>query len=151
MPRVQTARSRKAASRKPRNWEEDELLKNVVKYLRYTLPPHWIVHHSPNEQADELTRKIQSGKGVVPGWFDVVILGERDVGKLVPQVEPSLWKIELKVKDRVLTDSQEEMAAKLRRLRIPHGTAYSLDDVRKLVLAWGLPTRDVEILYGRVG
>jgi len=126
---------------------EDALQAQVVKYLRYTLPPHWAVHHSPNEEASEVVRKIQAGKGVLPGFADVIILGEKDVGKLTPLWVPYSWLIELKDKGRTQSEEQISFEDKCKRLGYPYGLATSLEEVRQLVIKWELPTRDVEIIF----
>lgn len=132
--------------RKKRLFGPEETLQcAVVKYLRYTLPSHWLVHHSANEEYNRLDKIKGGAMGKVAGWPDIEIVGEKDVGFATPQLVPALWFIELKAGKGTTTPAQDAVHARLRRFGIPVGIARSLDEVRDLVVEWNLPSSDLAL------
>jgi len=125
--------------------EEDGFQHWAVNYLRYTLPKHWIVHHSPNEEASKWGRIRETKLGRVNGFSDLIILGEEDVGALVPQIVPAAYLIELKSRKGSMTKGQKEFRAAARRLGFKAGVAKTHEELKALVVEWGLPTSDMEL------
>lgn len=106
----------------------------IVSYLRAILPKQYRVVAVPN--ASLRTRTGRAGNavaGLTPGVPDLVIFGDG-----------SAFFIEVKAKRGTLSDAQSEWA----NWCIMTGCmawccARSVDDVRKAIEQWKLPTREV--------
>lgn len=116
---------------------EQELQKAVVEGLRYGLPSTWVVAHYPSGgYRTRAEAAIFKAMGVIPGFPDVMILGEDDSGSRA-------WFIELKTGSKELSDDQVECHDKLRRFGFDVTVARSWEDVLGSCRMWGLPMKVV--------
>lgn len=121
-------------------------------YLEATLPDDWIVHHSRNGGLSKAENGRAKEMGTKVGYHDLIIHGTKDVGTLTPIVVPWSWLIEIKIPDdpkSQLSTEQRKLHAKFKALGFDQAVARSIDDVRDLVLSWGLPSNDHLVVAAR--
>lgn len=118
---------------------EAQIQRDILRYLGATLPHGFILHHSPNGGMLKGEVGRSRGLGTKPGWPDLQVIGRLDSG------EPFTGYIEVKAPNGRLKPEQIDIHDRLKDCGYPVGVARSIDDVRELVRAWGLPSRDVAI------
>lgn len=129
---------------KPRRLEEPIHIA-IVRYLESVLPRHWIVHHSRNGGLSKAENGRAKAMGAKAGWLDIVIVGQEEWldryedGVMVP----TMWFLEVKDDDGVLSATQKEFIKKLDRLNVKHRVVRSIDDARQALQDWRLPSREV--------
>lgn len=137
-------KSKPKKKRRAKPQRKEEPIHIAIKnYLESILPSHFIVHHSRNGGMSKAENGRSKAMGTKAGWLDLVVVGEKDVGPLMPLVVPSMWFFEVKDEDGVLSDKQREFIKKLDRLGIPHCVVRSIDEARVWVQKFGLPSREV--------
>lgn len=115
---------------------EQELQKTIVDALRLALPSRWVVAHYPSGgYRTKAEAGILKAMGVVPGFPDIMILGE------IEPCPPTAWFLELKAGKGPVTDDQKEMHNRLRALGFDVAVARSLDDAFESCRFWQLPLR----------
>lgn len=134
---------------RPARRVEDPINIGIKNYLEINLPDEWIVHHSRNESSSESEGCAAKKKGMKRGYPDLIIHGWKDVGTLTPLIVPWSWLVEVKAPGRYPDSDQRRMHAKFKELGFPVAVARSIDDMRDLVLEWGLPSRDYLVVRAR--
>lgn len=127
-----------------RQTPEAKIQRAILRYLGATLPHGFVLHHSPNGGMLKGEVGRSRGLGTKPGWPDLQVVGRLDSG------EPFTGYIEVKAPKGRLSEEQIAMRDRLIDCGYPVGVARSIDDVRELVRAWGLPSRDLSILRREV-
>lgn len=120
----------------PRTSDEDDIQRAIVKYLRHVLPPGFIVQSTANKPRSAVAGAREKSMGAVAGWPDLAVYGQAEDEK------PTAWFIEVKAPAGRLSDVQHEVHDRLKLAGFKIAIARSVDDVRDLVQAWGLPSRD---------
>lgn len=118
---------------------EAQIQRDILRYLGATLPHGFILHHSPNGGMLKGEVGRSRGLGTKPGWPDLQVVGRLESG------EPFTGYIEVKAPKGRLSEEQIAMRDRLIDCGYPVGVARSIDDVRDLVRAWGLPSRDASV------
>lgn len=121
----------------PRTSDEDDIQRAIVKYLRHVLPSGFIVQSTANKPRSAVAGAREKSMGAVAGWPDLAVYGQAEDEK------PTAWFIEVKAPAGRLSDVQHDVHDRLKDCGFPVGIARSVDDVRELVRAWGLPSRDL--------
>jgi hypothetical protein len=118
---------------------ESQIQADIVTYLRAVLPAKdgWLVQHAANKPRSMIQGAKEKRMGAQKGWPDLMIVGPRK------DPEPPGWFMEVKKPGGRLTPEQKDMHAKLHRVGFGVGTVKSLEEARRLAIAWGLPLRDV--------
>lgn len=109
---------------------------SILGYLRKVLIGNPVIHHSPNEfgmSGDAVARQIAKHKhlGMVSGYPDLVC--HTFHGDLF---------FEVKAGRNDASESQEAVIADLRRLGRKVAVVRSIEDVRRALAEWGIPTRE---------
>ena len=120
----------------PRTSDEDDIQRAIVKYLRHVLPAGFIVQSTANKPRSAVAGAREKSMGAVAGWPDLAVYGQAEDEK------PTAWFIEVKAPAGRLSDVQHEVHDRLKLAGFSVGIARSVDDVREMVRAWGLPSRD---------
>lgn len=108
----------------------------IVAYLRRVLPQPHIIVHARNEgnrggQRGAIDGARGKAMGVQAGWPDLeVVVGGRH------------HMIEVKQPGKNLSRAQRLVAADLDAQGIPNAVCRSVDDVRAVLAAWGVKTRE---------
>lgn len=125
----------------PRKTPEADLQRAILRYLGATLPHGFLFHHSPNGGMLKGEVGRSRGLGTKAGWPDLQIVGRNEAG------EPFTGYIEVKAPKGRLEAEQIAIHDRLKDCGFPVGVARSIDDVRDLVRAWGLPSRDAALKH----
>lgn len=109
----------------------------VVDALRVALPKTWLIAHYP---AGGYRRPVEAAifkaMGVVPGFPDIMVLGEADWGA-------GAWFFELKAGKAGPTDVQQACHEKLRNLGFGVEVVRSWDEVLDAAQRWRWPMKIV--------
>lgn len=117
---------------------EQAIHKAVVHYLRVALPHGWIVAHYPaGGYRTKVEAAIFKAMGTIPGFPDVMILGESTVTRW-----PACWFMEVKAPGGRLTDVQSACHDRLRDLGFAVAVVHDIDEARRAADAWKLPLRE---------
>lgn len=108
----------------------------VLDYLRRVLHGNPIIHHSPNElglSGEAAARQVAKHKhlGMVPGFPDLVAITFH--GPLF---------FEVKAGANGVTPAQRSVHADLHRLNCRCAVVRSIEDVRRALAEWSIPTRE---------
>lgn len=125
--------------RSPRRSPEADIQRAILRYLGATLPHGFILHHSPNGGMLKGEVGRSRGLGTKPGWPDLQVVGRTEAGA------PFTGYIEVKAPNGRLSPEQADIRDRLLDCGYPVAVARSVDDVRDLVRAWGLPSRDLAL------
>lgn len=128
---------------------EDPVHISIKNYLRITLPSDWLVHHSRNGGLSKAENGRAKALGALPGFPDLLIMGQMDHGALLPLVLPWFGLVEVKTDDGELSSDQRKLHKRLRALGIQVGVARSIEDTRQLVIDWNLPSNDHLVIRAR--
>lgn len=123
----------------PRSSDEDDIQCAIVKYLRHVLPAGFIVQSTANKPRSAAAGAREKSMGAVAGWPDLAVYGQAE------DENPTAWFIEVKAPAGRLSDVQHEVHDRLKLAGFRVAVARSVDDVRDLVQAWGLPSRDAAL------
>lgn len=114
---------------------EQSLQRMVVDGLRVVLPKTWLVCHVPNGGYRTKTEAgILIGMGVLPGFPDIMVLGEADWGA-------GAWFLELKAGKAGPTEVQRSCHEKLRNLGFSVAVVRSWDEVLVAARQWHWPVK----------
>jgi hypothetical protein len=118
---------------------EEPIHVSIVTYLRTTLPKDWVVMHTPNNPRSEAAGARLKRMGMIAGWPDITLLG------VIPgRWQPFMGFLEVKAPKGALRPAQKECHRSLQSLGFPVAVVRSIEDVRVVADAWGLPSRDVK-------
>lgn len=117
---------------------ESQIQTAIVGYLRTALPKPWLIQHTANKPRSKIAGAIEKKMGSIKGWPDLMVLGPVSAD----QARPHAWFIEVKTDKGRLSPEQKELHARLIGLGFGVGTVRSIDDARRLAIAWGLPLRE---------
>lgn len=126
----------------PRNAEEADIQRAIVRYLRFVLPAGFIVQSTANNPRSPAAGAREKSMGALAGWPDLALYGQAEEGR------PTAWFIEIKAPKGRLSDAQHAIHDQLRIAGFPVAIARSIDDARDLVRTWGLGARDVTARTG---
>lgn len=110
-----------------------------LHYLRTTLPHGWIVQHSANKPRNSVQGGREKAMGVIAGWPDLAIYGPGPDG-------PSVWFAEIKEPRGVVSPAQRVVHDRLMDAGLPVRIVRSVEDMRKAISDWGLPSKDALIV-----
>src|SRR4051812_31638617 len=112
---------------------EQTLQRGVVDGLRAALPKTWLVCHVPNGgYRTPAEAAIFKAMGVVPGFPDIMVLGDAEWGA-------GAWFLELKAGKAGPTDVQQACHETLRNLGFGVEVARSWDEVLDAARRWRWP------------
>ena len=107
----------------------------IVEYLR-TVLPDGLTFAIPNaSRRTELGYATNAVPGIVPGMADLCHV--RPGGRAL--------FIEVKSPGGHLRSEQAAMQLRCMNMGAPYGVARSIDDVRRLLAAWGIATREAKL------
>lgn len=130
-PTVRAADVRK----RPRD-VEGPIHRAVLAFLRAVLPAGWLIHHSPNGGTLKGDVGRAKGLGTLAGWPDLMIVGRLDDVTFVGCMEIKAERGRLSEDQRAVCDRLMDCGISVRIIR-------SVEDARKAVADWGLPSREV--------
>lgn len=134
-------RARAADAKKRRRDVEGATHRAVLHYLRTTLPYGFLVQHTPNNPRSMMKGAREKANGAIAGWPDLAIYGPGDAG-------PTAWFMEIKppygsgLKKRFLSEGQIECHSALVLAGFNVCVVRSVEDARKAVSDWRLPSND---------
>lgn len=123
----------------PKRDLEGPIHRSIIHYLRSTLPPSAIIHHSPNEgvrggargKLDGIKRKAM---GVQAGFPDILIFSD---GKG--------YCLEVKAEGGRLSPLQKLVKQNLEEQGIPYAVVRSIQDVRESLDEWGVRSKEARV------
>lgn len=130
---LQRARA-KAAKGKPRQLEAP-IHRACLTYLRRTLPAGFILHHCANKPRSAVQGGQEKALGAIKGWPDIAVYGPGPDG-------PSAWFAEVKAPGGKVSDEQREVHDRLLDAGFSIHIVRSVEDMRKAVSDWRLPSTD---------
>lgn len=109
----------------------------IIAYLRRVLPDA-LVHHSPNEgvrggKSGLIDGRRRKDAGQVAGWPDIEVLLPSCAGPLFFEVKTATGKT---------SKAQDKTLAALQSLGYRVSVVQSIDDCRRCLYEWGIPTRE---------
>lgn len=137
MPAVDLRRTRRVARD-----VEGPIHRQILRYLRVSLPHGWVITHAANKPRSAQQGAREKAMGATAGWPDLQILGAGPDG-------PSSWFMEIKAPGGRVSDDQREAHDALLDIGFPVRVIRSIDDARKAVADWRLPSSDAEVLAMR--
>lgn len=117
---------------------EGPIHRSILRYLRLTLPHGWIVQHTANNPRNARMGAAEKAKGAIAGWPDLAIYGQIDG-------QARAWFLEVKPPRAPVPDHQRETHDRLMAVGFPVRVARSVDDARRAVWDWGLPSLDASL------
>lgn len=128
-------RERAAGAKRRLRDAEGPIHRSVTQYLRRSLPAGWLVTHAANKPRSAQQGAREKAMGALAGWPDLQILGPGPAG-------PSAWFMEVKAPGGKLSDAQREVSDRLVDAGFPVRVVRSVEDARKAVSDWRLPSND---------
>lgn len=120
---------------------EAQLQKACLAYLKATLPHGFVPVHVANNPRSKGRGGIDKSLGALAGFPDLVIFGQRE-----HDGQATAWFIEFKSPTGRLKPHQTAVHDSLQDLGFPRPwTVRSLDDLRRAVWNWGLPSKDATL------
>ena len=109
----------------------------IITYLRRVLPDA-LVHHSPNEgvrggKSGLIDGQRKKAAGQVAGWPDIEVFLPSDAGPVFFEVKTATGKT---------SPAQDATLARLQSLGYRVSVVQSIDDCRRCLYEWGIPTRE---------
>lgn len=114
---------------------EGPIHRSVLAYLRASLPAAWIIHHVANKPRSMRQGLREKKLGTVAGWPDIGIFGPSPRGS-------SAWFMEIKAPGGRVSDEQREVHDRLQDAGFSVRIVRSVEDARKAVQDWRLPSND---------
>lgn len=114
---------------------EGEIQRTIIEYMRSVVAAPMILHSIPNEGIytdSMLARLIANGMKV----------GAAD---LIASINGRTYYIEVKDRTGKQKPKQKDFEAECAAACVPYGIARSVEDVRSLLVEWGVPTREVGV------
>lgn len=128
-------RERAGTARRRMRDAEGPIHRSVAAYLRRSLPAGWIVTHAANKPRSAQQGAREKAMGATAGWPDLQILGPGPSG-------PSAWFMEVKAPGGKVSDAQREVHDRLMDAGFGVRIVRSVEDARKAVADWHLPSTD---------
>ena len=108
----------------------------IVEYLRTVLPSHWhVVHYPSGGFRTPFEARTFKRMGVVPGFPDIMIMGEDARG-------PRCWFAEVKAPKGTASIYQRQFHESLRNLGFQVAVIHNIDEARTAAEMWKLPMRE---------
>ena len=123
---------------------EGPVQKSVLAYLRRTLPHGFLIQHTANRPRSRVQGGKEKALGAVKGWPDLAIYGPGLKG-------PSVWFAEIKTPGGKVSEAQREVHDRLQECGFSVRIVRSVEDARKAVSDWRLPSNDSLISSDRKG
>jgi hypothetical protein len=117
---------------------EGPIHRSILRYLRTTLPHGYVVQHTANKPRSERSGRAEKALGSIAGWPDLAIYGQIDGAARA-------WFLEVKPPRVTVPDHQREVHDKLMAIGFPVRIARSVDDAKRAVWDWGLPSLDASL------
>jgi hypothetical protein len=117
---------------------EGPIHRAILGYLRQTLPHGWIVQHTANNPRNVRMAAAEKAKGAIAGWPDLAIYGQIEG-------QAKAWFLEIKPPRVKVEDHQEKIHVRLMDIGFPVRVARSVDDAKRAVWDWGLPSLDASL------
>ncbi len=136
---VSVQRERAVAAKRHMRDAESPIHRSVTQYLRRSLPVGWLVTHAANKPRSAQQGAREKAMGAMAGWPDLQILGPGPNG-------PSCWFMEIKAPGGKLSEAQRQVTDRLVDAGFPVRVVRSVEDARKAVADWRLPSNDSEIV-----
>lgn len=115
---------------------EERIHKDILAYLRVTLPHGWRVIHCPNGGSRNVIEAAKlKAMGTTAGVPDLMILGPKGF---------TGW-LEVKAPKGRLSQAQRHFIDSLQDMEHPVAIVHSIDEAREIVRAWGLPSKDAAV------
>lgn len=128
-------RARAAAARGNSRKLEAPIHRACLDYLRRSLPSGFIVHHCANKPRSAVQGGHERGLGAIKGWPDLAVYGPGPDG-------PSAWFAEIKAPGGKVSDEQRALHDRLMDAGFSVRIVRSVEDMRKAVSDWRLPSSD---------
>lgn len=132
-PAVQ--RERAAIARRKARDAEGPVQRAVLAYFRQTLPHGFLIQSTANKPRSKVQGAREKALGAVKGWPDLAIYGPARFGSTV-------WFAEIKAPGGKVSDAQRDVHDRLLELGFSVRVLRSVEDARKAVADWGLPSKD---------
>lgn len=117
---------------------EGPIHRSILRYLRATLPHGYVVQHTANKPRSAQQGAREKAMGAISGWPDLAIYGQLDGSA-------KAWFLEVKPPRVTVPEHQREVHARLMDIGFPVRIARSIDDAKRAVWDWGLPTLDASL------
>lgn len=117
---------------------EGPIHRSILRYLRQTLPHGWIVQHTANKPRSAMQGGREKALGAIAGWPDLAIYGQIDG-------QPRTWFLEVKPPRAAVPGHQRDLHTSLMDIGFPVRVARSIDDAKRAVWDWGLPSLDASL------
>ncbi len=130
---IQSARKRRASRD-----VEGPVHRDVLRYLRLSLPHGFVIQHTPNKPRSAIQGSREKGLGAIKGWPDLAVYGPGPDG-------PGVWFAEVKAPGGQVSPEQREVHERLMDCGFAVRVVRSVDDMRKAVRDWRLPSNDMLI------
>lgn len=127
---IQSARKRRVSRD-----VEGPVHRDVLRYLRLSLPHGFVVQHTPNKPRSAMQGSREKVLGAIKGWPDLAVYGPGPDG-------PSVWFAEIKAPGGQVSPEQREVHERLMDAGFGVRVVRSVDDARKAVADWRLPSTD---------
>lgn len=123
-----------AAKRRVRD-AEGPIQRAILAYFRQTLPHGFLIQHTANRPRSRVQGGKEKALGAVKGWPDLAIYGPARFGSTV-------WFAEIKAPGGRVSDAQRDVHDRLLGLGFNVRILRSVEDARKAVSDWGIPSND---------
>lgn len=117
---------------------EGPIHKDILRYLRRTLPSGWVVQHTANNPRNVRMAASEKAKGAIAGWPDLAIYGQLEG-------QARAWFLEIKPPHIPVPEHQRDVHTKLMDIGFSVRIARSVDDAKRAVWDWGLPSLDASL------
>lgn len=132
---IAVQRERAATAKRRMRDAEGPIHRSVTAYLRRSLPSGWLVTHAANKPRSAQQGAREKAMGAMAGWPDLQILGPGPDG-------PSAWFMEIKAPGGKLSEAQRDVIDRIMDAGFPVRIIRSVEDARKAVADWRLPSTD---------
>ncbi len=136
---VSVQRERAVAAKRHMRDAEGPIQRAILHYLRATLPHGFLIQSTANKPRSRVQGAREKAMGAVKGWPDLAIYGPARYGATV-------WFAEIKAPGGKVSDAQKDVHDRLMGLGFNVRILRSVEDARKAVSDWRLPSNDSEIV-----
>lgn len=117
---------------------EGPIHRSILRYLRLTLPHGFVVQHTANKPRSAQQGKREKDMGAISGWPDLAIYGQLDG-------QAKAWFLEIKPPRVTVPEHQRDVHMKLMDIGFPVRVARSVEDAKRAVWDWNLPSLDASL------
>lgn len=117
---------------------EGPIHRSILRYLRTTLPHGFIVQHTANKPRSPRQGAKEKALGAISGWPDLAIYGQIEG-------QAKAWFLEVKPPRVSVPEHQRDVHTRLMDIGFPVRIARSVDDAKRAVWDWGLPSLDASL------